>query len=179
LSKEVQDFIRKHENEDPGAFVLKQKSIAGIPISFIADQISGRKKAKDKIPAYTLTPGVIFPPSVNLEQSSSEITGKFKERIIIQEALPEYKSCADLTGGFGVDSYFFSKVFKQVDYIELDPELAEIAKHNHHILGVSNIDHHNTTAENFLSTNEKGFDLIFIDPSRRQKGDQRVYSFTH
>ena len=40
------------------------------------------------------------------------------------------ESIVDLTGGFGVDSYYFSKQFKTVVHCEINSKLAEIAAYN-------------------------------------------------
>ena len=46
---------------------------------------------------------------------------------------------ADLTGGLGVDSWAFSKVFRKVLYNEMQPALADAARHNFALLGAENI----------------------------------------
>ena len=46
---------------------------------------------------------------------------------------------ADLTGGLGVDSWAFSKVFGEVLYNEMQPALADAARHNFGLLGADNI----------------------------------------
>lgn len=46
---------------------------------------------------------------------------------------------ADLTGGLGVDSWAFSKVFGKVLYNEMQPALADAARHNFALLGADNI----------------------------------------
>ena len=43
----------------------------------------------------------------------------------------------DLTGGFGVDSFFFSQICKELHFVEPNHNLLKIAKHNHHELGVN------------------------------------------
>jgi hypothetical protein len=146
LHPEIQRYIRDHELDDVKALVLKHKEILGLPAAIIAEQISGRKKAKDKLPAWYGTENIIYPPSLNLEQCSSEITANFKAKIL--EA-GNTNSIADLTGGFGVDTFSFSKNFKEVHYVEPDAALFEIVKHNLEVLGRKIIGH-NITAEDFF-----------------------------
>lgn len=174
----VQSFIRDLEGEDPESIVLKNKTIAGLPSSFIADQIRGRKKAKEKLPVYYANPLVAYPPKVNLEQSSSETTGRYKIELIKKLAVTSFNSCVDLTGGFGVDSYFLSSLFKTVVYVEPNKDLLEIAASNHRQLGASNIEHINSDASAFIFSEQTKFDLIYVDPSRRQIGNQKVHSFS-
>lgn len=173
LQPEVRNFIREHENEDERALLLKHKTLFNLPASLVANQIAGRRKAKAKLPLYYTTPGIVFPPGLNLEQSSSEETALFKTSLL-GEILSEKKSVVDLTGGFGIDSFFLSKIFDQVDYIEPNAELLEYARHNHKTLGVHHINHHHTTAEHFLNSTSQ-HDCVFIDPSRRTAANKKVF----
>jgi len=166
---EIQDYIFKHESADEKDLVLKSKQILGIPSSLIAQQIAGRKKARHKLPLWYQTKGIIYPPSLSMEQSSSEATAKYKSSFILRG-----KIAADLTGGFGVDSFFLSKRFDTFFYIEPDEELLSVVKHNHQLLGAENIEYVNSTAEEFIRTTIAQFDLLFIDPSRRNK-QQKVF----
>lgn len=172
-SPQVQQFIFDHEHDDEKKLLLKHKEILGIPSSQIANQISGRRKAKEKLPTFYKTRGIIYPPSVNLEQSSSEETAQLKVRLILN-LVKNLDTCVDLTGGFGIDSFFFSHIFRKVIYVEPNLELLEIAKHNHTRLGNANIQYENSTAEKILANLNK-VDLIYIDPSRRS-GNKKVFT---
>ena len=83
----------------------------------------------------------------------------------------------DLTGGLGVDAFFFSQICKELHYVEPNHNLLKIAEHNHHELGITNIHYHHSSAEVFLNlvSNTTKFDMIYIDPSRRSMG-QKVFS---
>lgn len=176
LRKEVQQFIRDHENDDEQALLLKHKTILGLPASLIATQIADRRKARFKLPTFYQAQNILFPPSVNLEQCSSETTAKYKaDEMSSINFLPRRQvRVLDLTGGFGVDTFFFSKVFEHVDYVEPSRDLFNMVNHNHSALGAKNISHHNTTAEEFLRSTNEYFDLVYIDPSRR-KSNQKVF----
>ena len=84
------------------------------------------------------------------------------------------KSLADLTGGAGIDSYFFSKQFKNVDYVERNELLAELTKHNFQQLGANNINVHCTSAEEYMAK-ERDYDAIFLDPARRDANKNKVF----
>jgi hypothetical protein len=175
LSSEAIEFIRSHENADINALLLKHKTICNLPASFVVDQIQARKKAKTKLPSLYNDEQIVFPPSLNLEQSSSEETANFKSTFI--STLPIKKDrAADLTGGFGIDTIALSKVFKEVHYVEPNKELLEIVRFNLQQLSIDQVKFHNTTAEEFIAENRTGFDLIYIDPSRRA-ADKKVVSF--
>ncbi len=177
LSSDIQSFIHQHENDDVKQLILKHKFIHDIPSNIVADQLNGRRKAKEKLPTLYYTKGIVYPPGVNVEQCSSEQTAEYKSTILRhQDEELKNKSLVDLTGGFGVDSFFFCKVFKGVQYVEPNGDLLEISKHNHQQLGANNIEYHNTTAQEFLTSSNHTFDFAYIDPSRRAAGNQKVYS---
>ncbi|SKC75520.1 THUMP-like domain-containing protein [Ohtaekwangia koreensis] len=175
LTQEAQQFIHQHANDDERELVLKYKEIHGVPSAQIADQISGRRKAKDKLPVFYTTPNIIYPPGANLEQSSSEITAIYKTEIVKEEAVA-LGILVDLTGGFGIDTYFLSRIFNRVEYIEPNAALLAIARHNHTQLQATNIQYHSKTSEEYIKE-LKHTDLIFIDPSRRIKG-QKVFKLS-
>ena len=177
LQKEVQDFLATHEQEDEKKLVLKHRTLFGIPSGIIAEQLIGRRKAKLKLPLYYSTPGIVYPPGLNLEQSSSEKTARFKADLL-NDLLGSKSILADLTGGFGVDSFFFSNVFRTVHFVEPNASLVPIAQHNHDRLGAHNIHYQNNTAEKFLDSFLGKLDCAFLDPSRRSKTNQKVFSLS-
>lgn len=166
LLDSVQDFIFQNEGLDTRDFVLRGRAVSGISPSLIAAQIAGRKKSRTKLPEYYSTRGVIYPPTLNLEQSSSSVTARFK----IENALESVRRnnlAIDLTGGFGVDTLFLSQKFSRVIYVEPNAELLAIARHNHQTLQATNIHHVAMTAEEFMASLQDSADVVFIDPSRR------------
>jgi hypothetical protein len=169
----VQQYIREHENSNARDIVLRHKSVLGIPAAHLFDQIASRKKSKEKLPLFYNTRGIIFCPPDNLEQSSSEATASYKAGMI-GEFLKKSPSCvADLTGGFGVDSFFISQRISALHYVEPSEFLLEIARHNHRVLGANNIKYYSETAEEFLRRVNEPLDLAYLDPSRRT-GDRKV-----
>jgi 16S rRNA G966 N2-methylase RsmD len=177
LDPEVVSFVLKNENADINELLLKHKRFKDIPFSFIADQIRGRQKSKDKLPGYYKNSQVLYPPALNLEQSSSEQTAKFKldliGKIFNDKVQPQG---ADLTGGFGIDACFLSKAFNQYHFIEPSERLISLARHNHQILSAKNIAYEKTSAEEFLKLTTGNYDLIYIDPSRRTTANKKVFT---
>lgn len=160
LNQDLQNYLREHEHVDEAELVLKHKMLYGVATSRVAEQLRGRRKAKEKLPSFYKEKNIIYPPQRNLEQSSSEATAKFKSRIVKGHQL------VDLTGGFGIDTFFFSNSFEHIHYVEPDAELGQIVQHNAKILNATNITVHHQTAEEFLSSVSQA-DVIYIDPSRR------------
>lgn len=180
LSNDVQSFLTDHYLSDPQQLLLKYRTISGLPASIIVDQLTGRRKAEERLPTWHSNKNIIYPPAVNLEQSSSE-----KSALVKVDLLESHmgdlrgKILLDLTGGFGVDSYFFSKAFKHVHVVEPNGELLQITRHNHRELDSHNISYYNMSAESFLKSSPlKSADVIFLDPSRRIIGDKKVYSLS-
>lgn len=174
LNPEVSAFILAHEHADINELLLKGKTIHGIPTTIIADQIRGRRKAKEKLPSFYKNTQIIYPPGVNLEQSSSEQAAKFKLSLVQKLLGNEMKQGADLTGGFGIDAYFLSSIFNQYHFIEPNPNLITIARHNHQSFSAKNIAYENMFADAFLETFVGDLDLVYIDPSRRTTNNQKV-----
>lgn len=167
FKEEARSFIHSNENEDPRKIALLPSKIDGISAAELASQIAGRQKARNKIQTYYNAEGIIYPPSLNLEQSSSEATAKFKASLLQKDGLGNIKTIADLSGGFGIDTFFFSTAVEKVIHIEPNASLQAMAHHNHSMLGANNIEYHNENAESFLIREKRTFDACYVDPSRR------------
>jgi len=166
---EVRAFIKAHENDDPASLVLQSAQYPNLPIKLIAAQIKARKKAKSKIPEFYQQKGIIYPPGVSLEQSSSEQTAKYKAQ------LTSGKSITDLTGGFGIDTYYFAKNGTAVNYVEQNEDLCRLAVHNFDQLGIKNVRVFNESAAVFLNKTNAKIDWYYLDPARRNETNQKVF----
>ena len=103
LNKEVQDFINANLKSDIPRLKLKGSPFSSISIQEIAEQISAKTKCEKKLPIWFKTENIYFPNKLNIEQTSSEITANYKSNLVSGDSL------IDITGGFGVDAYFFSQ----------------------------------------------------------------------
>ena len=108
LNTVIQNFIDHNLNSDTTSILLKGTSFDKVETKDIIEQIEAKKKCQNKLPTWFSTQGIYFPNKLNIEQTSSEITAQYKSGLI------KGNSIIDLTGGFGVDSYYFSKQFKEV-----------------------------------------------------------------
>ncbi len=156
-------------NTDIVSVLFKKPLFENISNQELAQQLEARKKCEKKLPTWFATPKIYYPPKLNIEQSSSEITARYKAGIVSGKFL------VDATGGFGVDSYFFSQKIEQVFHCEIDQELSRIVAHNFKILGVENIETIATDGMDFLKKSQTGFDWIYIDPSRRNDLKGKVF----
>ena len=169
LNTGVQGFIRNNLSADILSVALKKSPFPLVSSQELAQQLASRKKCEKKLPTWFKTPGIYYPDSLAVEQSSSELTAAYKANLL------SGKSMADLTGGMGVDSYYFSKKIDRVFYCEINPELAEITTHNFQILGAENIEVREQDGISFLKELTKRFDWIYLDPARRGEKKQRVF----
>ncbi len=160
LDKEVQDYIRLNADVDVNKIILKGSPFKGIDVKEIANQIQGKKATAKKLPLWANTDGIIYPPKLNLEQSSSEITALYKSKLVKNAKL------VDLTGGFGVDDFYFAKEAKEVVHCELNTQLSALAQHNNQLLGAQNITFHTGDSHEYLQKIQQT-DIIYTDPSRR------------
>ncbi|WP_313788447.1 class I SAM-dependent methyltransferase [uncultured Allomuricauda sp.] len=150
--------------------VLLQKPIfEGISQKELAEQLEAKKKCKDKLPTWFNTANIYYPNKLNIEQTSSELTANYKSSLIAGKTL------LDVTGGYGVDSYFFSKKFESILHCEINKELSEIAAHNFRMLGQNNVQCIATNGIDYLEKNEQRFDWFYIDPSRRDDTQGKVF----
>jgi len=165
--EEYWEFIKNHEQENPAQLVLQQKQFPDLPLKELASQIASRQKAKNKLPEW-YAEKIWFPPKLSLEQCSSEVTAKFKARLISGQ------SFADLTGGFGIDTYYLSQNFSKSHYVEQQQNLCELAEYNFRELDAA-ISIHNTHSEDFLRSLSNPLDWIYLDPARRGDRNQKVF----
>lgn len=169
LLTEVQDFINANLKTDVTKLVLKGSPFENVTIQEIAEQIVAKNKCENKLPTWFLTEHIYYPNKLNIEQTSSEITANYKANLI------SGKTIIDITGGFGVDAYYFSQKVKNVTHCEINKELSEIVTHNLKQLKVTNIETKNEDGLAFLAENNLNFDWVYTDPSRRNDTKGKVF----
>ncbi|WP_323789856.1 class I SAM-dependent methyltransferase [Psychroserpens sp.] len=169
LHSEVQAYINSNINEDVTKLLLKGISFQNVSTKEIVEQIEAKLKSKNKLPTWFQTEGIYFPNKLNIEQTSSETTAKYKSELI------SGKRIIDITGGFGVDCHYFSKQFSSVIHCEINKVLSEIVSYNSNLLQTNNIKFVTTDGLGYLKTNDEIFDWIYIDPSRRHDQKGKVF----
>lgn len=161
LHPEVQKFILENLHADVHKMMLGKSPFEELSARELAEQIDSKRRAEKKLPTWFATPGIYYPPRLSIEQTSSEITAAYKSALI------RGSTAIDLTGGFGVDSFYFSKVLESLVHVEQNSVLSAIAEHNLRVLGANNITFVNDDALIFLKNYRGRFDTLYIDPSRR------------
>ena len=169
LNNEVQDYINSNYNLPVSKLLLKGVSFDGVSVLELAQQIESKLKSKSKLPTWFSTKNIYYPPKLNLEQTSSEQTASYKSTLI------SGFSIIDLTGGFGVDCFYFSKHFQKVVHCEINKELSKIAAHNFIQLNLNNVKTIDKNGIDFLVNSTQKFDWIYLDPSRRHETKGKVF----
>ena len=138
--EKLTEFVSRHSGDDVTRLVLDRAKWPEIDMDLAVNCIESRRKLKGKVQEWYEETGLIFPKKLSAEQCSSSATGKYKMRLA-EKILSgnESRRIADLTGGLGVDSWFFSKISSEVLYCEMLSELCEAARHNFTVLGTENI----------------------------------------
>lgn len=169
LSPQVQEYINEHLKSDPTALILKGIPFSEVTAADVVEQIEAKSRCEKKLPTWFQQNAIYYPNKLNIEQTSSELTADYKSRLI------EGKTLIDLTGGFGVDAFYFAKTFEHVVHCELNSDLSSIVHHNFNVLKVENIDTVANDGLSYLQNSSKNYDWIYVDPSRRHESKGKVF----
>lgn len=169
MHPDIQEFIIQNTGADLTKLALQKNPFPEADWILILNQIEARSKAKDKLPTWFSAANIIYPSKISVEQTSSEKTAAYKADLISGETL------IDLTGGFGVDDYYFSKKFIAVTHCEINEDLSEIVKHNFNQLEIKNCTFYAGDSIHLLEKSDQKYDWIYIDPSRRNDAKGKVF----
>ena len=169
LKHEIQAFINANVGKSISKLALQKNPFPEVNWITILNQIEAKTKAKDKLPNWFSAENIIYPSKISIEQTSSEKTASYKASVVSGDSL------IDLTGGFGVDDYYFSKKIKNVAHCEINLELSAVVKHNFEQLNVPNITCYAGDSLDSLNTLNTKWDWIYIDPSRRNDAKGKVF----
>lgn len=169
LNPEVQEFILNNLKSDITKLILKGSPFKNVTIQEIAAQIVSKTKCETKLPSWLSMQNIYFPNKLNIEQTSSEITADYKSKLVAG------KTIIDLTGGFGVDAFYFSNSFEKVIHCELNEELSKIVQHNLQQLNNKKVTCISQDSIQYIKETNDTFDCIYIDPSRRNDLKGKVF----
>jgi hypothetical protein len=169
LKPEIQNYIRENIHTPVPQLALTKNPFPDVEWTAILNQIEARQKAKDKLPTWFAAENIIYPSRVSVEQTSSEPAAEYKSGLVSGESL------IDLTGGFGIDDYYFSKKINKVVHCELNAELSAIAAHNFKVLGADNIECIPGDSHETLQRLNREWNWIYIDPARRNDAKGKVF----
>lgn len=171
-------FIAEHSADDVSRLILDRKKYPGIDMDLAVNCIESRRKLKGKVQEWYENPELIFPLKLSAEQCSSSATGAYKAALAERIAGTDTGwRLADLTGGLGVDSWFFSQRASKVIYNEMQQALCDAARHNFKTLGATNITISNSIAseDTISEILFENVDIVYMDPARRGEGGKKVF----
>jgi len=169
LKPEIQQYIRENVNSDVTKLALQKNPFPEVEWTDLLNQIAAHQKAKDKLPTWFSEENIIYPSKISVEQTSSEATAQYKSGLV------SGKSLIDLTGGFGIDDFYFAKQITNITHCEMNADLSAIAKHNFEVLVADNINCEADDSLNVLTTSNKQWDWIYADPARRSDSKGKVF----
>lgn len=163
LTPEVQHYLRAHEAVPPADVALRKSPFVTVSSLELAQQLDARQRCRKKLPRWYETPAIYYPEKISVEQASSEATANYKAALISSG-----QRIVDLTGGMGVDTFFFACTAKAVVHCETNKALSHIAQYNASQLGVDNVEFIVSDGLAYLEEQPVDrFDCIYLDPSRR------------
>ena len=169
INEQTWQYIVAHAEDDVAHLALHPSKDPQVDMAVVLQQIAGRQKAKEKLPDWYATEGILFPRKVSMEQCSSSQTAEYKASLVGGD------SFADFSGGFGVDTVALAQKFANGYYVEPQEELCDLFRHNSNLLGIRNVEVINGTMEEHLAAIGH-VDTIYLDPSRRDVHGRRVVS---
>lgn len=159
-------LIERHIGDDPHRLALSLKSTPTVDRDFVVRQIAGLQTLQRKVPQWAEA-GVMCPPHLPLEQCSSQATAAHKATLVGGTTL------VDLTGGLGIDFAFMLKKFERGTYVEQQPMLCELARHNFGLMGMGNAEVVCADACEYARAQWQA-DCIYIDPARRNSAGSKT-----
>lgn len=175
ISQKLIDFIKDHSFDDVDSLRLKYSGKQALKLDFDLElallQIEARRKTRKKIPGFLEYPDFVFPTLLSAEQASNEVIARFHASLIPSEA-----SLLDLTAGLGIDDLIFAMHGIAVTACEIEEIKCNSLVHNAEVLGVSEmLSVINVDSISYIHNCNRGFDVVFADPARRNDSGARVH----
>ena len=198
------DFVDTHIDNDVTSLILNRSKWPEIDMELAVNCIESRRKLRNKVPEWYENKNLVFPLKLSAEQCSSTMTGRYKAELAVRivqistssaDGKPARWKLADLTGGMGIDSWFFSGKASEVLYCEMKESLCLAACHNFKVLEKSGHGGGNIIVRNCCIESENvavqdraansvspenllkdfGPDIVYADPARRSETGRKVF----
>lgn len=169
--EEYLKFIMDHAHSDVNALRLQYH---GKSMPFSVDdacmQIEMRRKTAGKLPWFLHHPGFRFGTAQSAEQASNQNVALFHAFLIGHN-----RSVLDMTAGLGIDAMTIALRGNHVTAYELQTGRVEALRHNADILGIDDLTVVKGDSVLHLQQSEEHYDWIFVDPARRDSGNNRCF----
>lgn len=177
LNTEFWNYIEKNVQSDPTRLLLRDSGkIKDFPLNFAVTQIECRRKTQRKLTTYLKHEKFLFPSVLASEQATHQCVAAYHAGLV-----GSGKRVLDMTTGLGIDAFSIATAGNTVTAAELDPDRFKVLQHNAALLpdGVA-LRPIEADSVAWLQSDEcpaEGFDVIFVDPARRDSANQRTYFF--
>lgn len=169
--EEYLKFIMDYAHSDVNALRLQYH---GKSMPFSVDdacmQIEMRRKTAGKLPWFLHHPGFRFGTAQSAEQASNQNVALFHAFLIGHN-----RSVLDMTAGLGIDAMTIAMRGNRVTAYEFETERVEALRHNADILGINDLTVVKGDSVLHLQQSEEHYDWIFVDPARRDSGNNRCF----
>jgi 16S rRNA G966 N2-methylase RsmD len=165
---DIREYIHKNENRDVSLLALEKFPFAENLKFKIFEQIKSRQKARNKLPSWYKTEGIIFPNPQIIEQCSSEACALYKASLFAGE------SFVDLTAGAGIDTVALAHKFSHGVCVDHNSSNIEALKNNLPLMKAGNVKAVINNAESYINEIDE-VTLIYIDPERRQHNKKALF----
>ena len=136
-------------------------------------QMECREKCSRKLSSTLANPNFKFPSVALAEMCTSDEVAEIHASMV-----PRGCKILDMTAGLGIDVFHFASHGCTVTAIELDSHAADILMENVKTVGVADrVEVVCADSISWLSDNDRNFDVIFIDPARRDSSG-RHFAFS-
>lgn len=166
IAPNVREYLLEHLHDHPAHFLMSSHPFE-IDAKELTQQLIGLQKAQKKFPELFENSAVIFPPKVNLEQTSSHITALYKSQMV------QGRSMVDLTGGWGVDVSAFAKAGFQSTHVEVSKELHPYAVQLFKAQNL-NVVSYSHDGIDYVYDQLDYADLIYLDPGRKTSASPKA-----
>lgn len=169
----IYGFIEENAREDINKLLLRcHGKTLPYSLDFAVDQIVARRKTYSKLPSFVCFRKFLFPDLISSEQASDERVAEYHAALA-----GSGKKILDMTAGLGIDAMSMAMRGNNVTACDIDPNKIDALHHNAEVLDIQGIHPYCRDSIDFIRSAGK-FDMIFIDPARRDASSRRTYSFS-
>lgn len=173
LGEDFYRFVSDFSKTDPSALRLScHGKDMGFDTDFAVTQIDCRRRCARKLPGFIAESRFLFPSVVASEQASHESVAKYHASLVGVNM-----KVLDMTAGLGIDAMSVAMSGNEVTACDIEPRKTEILSHNAEVMSVSGLSVLTCDSIGWLRDSDEFFDIIFVDPARRDVNDRRVYGF--
>lgn len=169
------EYVKNNASADVRQLILSgYGSKTDFPLRFAVTQIECRQKSSRKLSTFTAHPEFLFPSLQAAEQATHQCVASYHAMLV-----GAGHEVADLTAGLGIDAFILSMHDNYVTALELDSDRANVLRHNANVLGLNKIRIIEDDSIKWLKNRfaRQHFDIIFVDPARRDAYDRRKFLF--